>query len=62
MDKEYYAKSIEFTLQTKKLSTYEIKQLDHPFLQELPKHLYKYRKSGDNGRIDFYVGKYGEFR
>ena len=57
MEKDFYAKSIEFTFQTKKLSTYEIKQLNHPFLSELPKHLYKYRKSGKAGRIDFYVGE-----
>lgn len=57
MEKDFYAKSIEFTYQIKKLSTYEIKQLNHSFLNELPKHLYKYRKSGKLGRIDFYIGE-----
>ncbi len=57
MKKDFYYKSIEFYFQTKKLSVFETKELNHPFLKEIPKHLYKYRKSGEDGRIDFYVGK-----
>ena len=57
MEKDFYSKSIEFMVETKKLSTNEIQSLNHPFLRELPSHLYKYRKSGPKGRIDFYVGK-----
>ena len=57
MEKDYYAKAVEFGLSTKKLSISEVKDLNHPFLQEIPAHLYKYRKSGSKGRIEFYVGK-----
>ena len=57
MGKDFYARSIEFYYTVKKLSTYEIQKLNHPFLEEIPKHLYRYRKSGEEGRIDFYVGQ-----
>lgn len=57
MEKDYYAKSIEFSFAIKKLSTNEIKDLNHEFIKEIPHHLYKYRKSGSLGMIDFYVGE-----
>ena len=57
MEKDFYTKSIEFYYATKRLSTYEIQNLKHPFLEEIPKHLYKYRKPGEDGRIDFYIGQ-----
>lgn len=57
MEKDFYTKSIEFTLKTKGLSTYEVQELNHPFLEELPKHLYKYRKSGELGMKEFYIHK-----
>ena len=57
MEKDFYEKSIEFYFSTKKLSTDEIQKLKHPFLKELPKHLYKYRKPGEEGRADFYIGQ-----
>ena len=56
-EKDYYFDSIDFYLKTKKMSTYEIQHLKHPLIEQIPKHLYKYRKKGEEGRIDFYVGK-----
>ena len=55
MEKDIYLESIEFALFARKHSTYEIKALNHPFVRKLPKHLYKYRKSGEEGRKDFYI-------
>lgn len=57
MEKDYYTKSIEFSLAIKKLSTSEVQNLNHEFIKEIPHHLYKYRKSGFLGRVEFYVGK-----
>ena len=57
MEKDFFTESIEFYNATKKLSTFEIQSLNHPFLERIPKYLYKYRKSGEAGRIEFYVGK-----
>lgn len=57
MGKDFYARSIEFYYTVKKLSTYDIQNLNHPFLKEIPKHLYRYRKSGEEGRVDFYIGQ-----
>lgn len=57
MKSDFYSESIEFFYSTKKLSTFEIQSLNHPFLRKIPKHLYKYRKSGEEGRIPFYVGE-----
>lgn len=55
MEKDIYLESIEFAIYAKKHSTYEIKELSHPFIDKIPKHLYKYRKSGEEGRKDFYL-------
>ncbi len=57
MEKDIYFESIEFALIAKKHTTYEINELNHPFIGKLPKHLYKYRKSGEEGRKEFYLGK-----
>ena len=57
MEKDIYYESIEFALLVKKRSTYEIEKLNHPFVSKLPKHLYKYRQSGEKGRKEFYLGK-----
>ena len=56
-EKDFYSESIEFNWTIKKLSTFEIQLLNHRFLKRIPKHLYKYRKSGEEGRIPFYVGE-----
>lgn len=56
MDKDIYLESIEFAIFAKRHSTYEIKELNHPFVNKIPKHLYKYRKSGEEGRKAFYLG------
>lgn len=53
---DFIYKSFKFDNDVRKLSTYEAQKLNHPFLDDIPKHLYKYRKSGAEGRIDFYVG------
>ena len=55
MEADFYTKSIQFYYSTKKLTQYEIQELNHPFLKEIPKHLYKYRKSGEEGRASFYI-------
>ena len=57
MEKDIYLESIEFALFAKKHSTYEINMLNHPLIDKIPRHLYKYRKSGKEGRKDFYLGK-----
>ena len=56
MKKDIYLESIDFAGFAKKHSTYEIKAFNHPFVSKLPKHLYKYRKSGEDGRKKFYIG------
>lgn len=55
MKKDYFSKSIEFKAISKQMSTFDLIKLNHDFISGIPKHLYKYRKSGNQGRIDFYV-------
>lgn len=57
MESDFIYDSFNFENSIKKLSTYEIKKINHPFLNKIPKFLYKYRKSGEEGRIEFYVGE-----
>lgn len=57
MKKDFYLESIEFAIFAKKHSTYEINSSKHPFVSKIPKHLYKYRKSGEKGMKGFYLGK-----
>lgn len=55
MENDFYLESIKFLLKTKRMSTYEVANLKDDFLNSLPKKLYKYRKSGEQGFPEFYV-------
>ncbi len=56
MENDYYLESIRFTKETAKMSTSDIKLADYDFLHRIPTHLYKFRKKGKEGRINFYLG------
>lgn len=57
MEKDIYYESLEFALIARRLTPYDAKALNHPFVNKLPKHLYKYRKQGKLGRKEFYLGE-----
>lgn len=54
---DYYKEESDFFFRTNKLSTSDLRYINHPFLNMVPKHLYKYRKCGNKEFIDFYVRK-----